>query len=189
MVQFPQLKVIVNQVGDALNGYFANNLQQRKPNGFTIVELLIVIVVIGILAAIVIVAYQGVTNRANDTTIQSDLRNISKQLEHHKLMGTSDVYPSNTDSSLAAVGIKATKEAYSTSSGNLLYCGTADNSAYALASQSKSGNIYTITSSGGIAPYTDHTSMGSYIAICTNLLGVNYPRFGFTTGAWRSWVQ
>jgi prepilin-type N-terminal cleavage/methylation domain-containing protein len=37
----------------------------RKDRGFTIVELLIVIVVIAILAAIVIVAYGGITARAN----------------------------------------------------------------------------------------------------------------------------
>lgn len=35
---------------------------RSRGQGFTIVELLIVIVVIGILAAIIIVAYQGVTS-------------------------------------------------------------------------------------------------------------------------------
>ena len=188
-MQSSQFKVIVNQIGESFGSYTANSLHQRKPSGFTIVELLIVIVVIGILAAIVIIAYQGVTNRANDTTIQSDLRNISKQIEYYKLMGTSDLYPSNTDASLGSVGIKATKEAYSTSSGNLLYCGTGDNTDYALVSQSKSGKIYSVTASGSVALYTSHTSMGSYAAICTNLLGTNYARFGFTSGAWRSWVQ
>lgn len=40
---------------------YLSAIRRTKPSGFTIVELLIVIVVIGILAAIVIVAYQGVT--------------------------------------------------------------------------------------------------------------------------------
>ena len=46
--------------------------------GFTIVELLIVIVVIGILAAITIVAYNGVQNRARVAGIQTNLANIGK---------------------------------------------------------------------------------------------------------------
>lgn len=41
--------------------------------GFTIVELLIVIVVIGILAAITIVAYNGIQQKAREVTLKSDL--------------------------------------------------------------------------------------------------------------------
>jgi prepilin-type N-terminal cleavage/methylation domain-containing protein len=40
---------------------------KQKQSGFTIVELLIVIVVIGILAAITIVAYNGIQQRADNT--------------------------------------------------------------------------------------------------------------------------
>ena len=47
-----------------------NNIKLRQQErGFTIVELLIVIVVIGILAGITIVAYSGITNRANQSKI------------------------------------------------------------------------------------------------------------------------
>ena len=52
-------------------------ISQIKQQGFTIVELLIVIVIIGILAAISIVAYNGVTQKARDDQRVSDARNIA----------------------------------------------------------------------------------------------------------------
>lgn len=53
---------------------------KRTTNGFTIVELLIVIVVIAILAAISVVAYTGVQARARDSIRKSDLAEIKKAL-------------------------------------------------------------------------------------------------------------
>lgn len=67
-------------------------------NGFTIVELLVVIVVIGILAAITIISYQGVQKKAYVATIKSDLGNASKKLELYKL-DNSDLYPINAQAS------------------------------------------------------------------------------------------
>lgn len=49
--------------------------------GFTIVELLIVIVVIGILAAIIIVAFNGVQSRARDSDRIATLNQLQKALE------------------------------------------------------------------------------------------------------------
>ena len=51
---------------------------------FTIVELLVVIVVIGILAAITIVSYSGITTKANIATMQSDLSNASTKLKMYQ---------------------------------------------------------------------------------------------------------
>jgi prepilin-type N-terminal cleavage/methylation domain-containing protein len=50
----------------------------RKQYGFTIVELLIVIVVIGILAAISVVAYNGVQTRAKASVVADDLKKTEK---------------------------------------------------------------------------------------------------------------
>jgi len=51
---------------------------RNSRQGFTIVELLIVIVVIGILAAITIVAYNGIQARAQQSKISNDLRDFEK---------------------------------------------------------------------------------------------------------------
>ena len=52
--------------------------------GFTIVELLIVIVVIGILASIVIVAFNGVSNQASNTAKISELKALGKLYDLYK---------------------------------------------------------------------------------------------------------
>jgi prepilin-type N-terminal cleavage/methylation domain-containing protein len=66
---------------------------KQKQHGFTIVELLIVIVVIAILAAITVVAYNGIQARANDTRMKS----IASQLEKA-------IYMWNTDSNALPKG-------------------------------------------------------------------------------------
>ena len=54
--------------------------KHKQQSGFTIVELLIVIVVIAILGAISIVAYNGIQQRARDTQRKSDVGSIIKAL-------------------------------------------------------------------------------------------------------------
>ena len=62
-------------------------------HGFTIVELLIVIVVIAILAAITVVAYNGIQVRASKSAAQADVANALKKLELFKV--EKDSYPTS----------------------------------------------------------------------------------------------
>ncbi|MBC7943306.1 prepilin-type N-terminal cleavage/methylation domain-containing protein, partial [Candidatus Saccharibacteria bacterium] len=72
---------------------------KNKQPGFTIVELLIVIVVIGILAAITIVAYNGVQQRAVVASLTSDLDNGSKTLKLFQVDNGS--YPTTINCAIA----------------------------------------------------------------------------------------
>ncbi len=54
-----------------------------KPSGFTIVELLIVIVIIGILAALIVATYNGIQQKAYNTAIINAARNWSQALENY----------------------------------------------------------------------------------------------------------
>lgn len=158
--------------------------------GFTIVELLIVIVVIGVLAAIVIVAYNGIQNRANDTAIQSDFANAAKKIESQKILGTTGVYGPAPYAS--TVGSSFSKNAYSTASGvnNVIYCTALDGSEYGLAALSKSGKRYYVTNAKQVTEYA-WTWTNSGASTCPNILQNNITTgtytwsWGYTNGTWQ----
>lgn len=59
-------------------------LRKNTKNGFTIVELLIVVVVIAILAAITIVAYNGIQTRAKDAQLVSAVNEYVKGIKAYQ---------------------------------------------------------------------------------------------------------
>lgn len=66
-----------------------------KQYGFTIVELLVVIVVIGILAGITIVAFNGVQNRAKNTAASTLASTVNKAVQVS--LSDTGTYPSIAD--------------------------------------------------------------------------------------------
>lgn len=58
---------------------------RKSTSGFTIVELLIVVVVIAILASISVVAYTGIQGRARDSKRQADLKMVVNTLELYRV--------------------------------------------------------------------------------------------------------
>lgn len=72
-----------------------NNIKDKlqAQRGFTIVELLIVIVVIGILAAITLVSYNGITGRANAASAKATAATVQKKAELYQADGPTGKYP------------------------------------------------------------------------------------------------
>lgn len=88
---------------------------------FTVVELLVVIIIIGVLAAITIVSYNNITQNANTNSIKTDLTNFSKSLEVSRTSSSTDVYPDTA----ALAGLKPSNGAtltYNYVSGSKHYC-------------------------------------------------------------------
>ncbi len=70
------------------------NINKSAQSGFTIVELLIVVVVIAILAAITIVSYTGITQQANTSAALSNATTVLKKAELYANDQSSTGYPS-----------------------------------------------------------------------------------------------
>ena len=144
----------------------------KSTSGFTIVELLITIIIIGILAAITIVSYNGIQTRANNTTVQADLRNSYTKIQVHATM--TQKYP-EWSSELPAVGLSVSKKSYRTTGYNFVYCAPYPYSTgtnFAIIGQSKSGTIFTYSNKGA-AIYTGSWTMADYADICVDLTDEN----------------
>jgi prepilin-type N-terminal cleavage/methylation domain-containing protein len=72
--------------------------KDRRSNnslGFTIVELLVVIVVIGVLATITVISYTGISSKAKEAAVIADLDNTNKQFKLFQIENSG--YPTTID--------------------------------------------------------------------------------------------
>jgi len=101
----------------------------RKTHGFTIVELLIVIVVIAILAAITIVAYTGIQDGARQSSLQSSASQAAKKIANYAVDNL-DRYPQDEAAFITATSISDTSDidyVYLVSPDRTHYCISATN--------------------------------------------------------------
>lgn len=123
---------------------------RKSTSGFTIVELLIVIVIIAVLAAITLIAYNSIKTRANTSAVVSDLKAASKKLLIYKI--DNGTYPAGANggairTALGTIDMKLSLDAYSTATNtNILYLTESTGTQFALlARPTGSSTTYYIT--------------------------------------------
>ncbi len=173
-----------------------NLVMVKNKDGFTIVELLIVIVIIGILASITIVAFNGIQNRAYNNSVIADLRNNAQSLAVY--FADKGTYPNSqlqlvNESAVSAdprLNILASKSAYDTSRLNFIYC-YGGGQQYAIIAASKGGANYYISSASS-TPQTLSSFPASQASACPLALGPSFVagEWGHNAGTWQTnWVK
>lgn len=149
-----------------------SNTHPLYPRGFTIVELLIVVVIIAILATVTVVAYNGMVARARAGQASAALNQAKKKLEIYKV--DNNVYPATGN--LASAGVSDGDTAYQYTSDGTAYCltATAANVSYYLNSTTQAS-----PAQGGCPGH----GQGGVVAI-TNL--ITNPSFETGTTSWLS---
>ncbi|MCX5656304.1 MAG: prepilin-type N-terminal cleavage/methylation domain-containing protein [Planctomycetota bacterium] len=72
-------------------------MKRTTKKGFTLVEILIVVIILGILAAIVIPQFSQASTEARISSLKTNLQTIRSQLLLYKMQHTGEVYPTDAD--------------------------------------------------------------------------------------------
>lgn len=161
-----------------------HNSHQR---GFTIVELLIVITVIALLAAIVIIAYSGVQKRARDAAVRSDFSNVQKRIELIKVESSDNTYPPTLH---GRSGFRINKSLYITGANwNIFYCPNEAHTSYAFGAMTQDTSIL-MDSSGEISKTSNYLTAASVCAEAGRSDG-SPATFGYNGSAqqWANWTS
>lgn len=156
----------------------------KYKNGFTIVELLIVIVIIGILAALVIVAYNGIQNKAVETSVQTDVRNIVNKVEAYK--SESGVYPIDS-TQLDTIRTGVAQSTYDLTTGNVMYCASSGGVDFRIVVRAKTGKMYSRGSGQQLTEIVPSSwaTGGTIVCPAAGITQV-YWRWGYEPTGWGS---
>lgn len=135
-------------------------MRKRFSNGFTLIEMIIIITVIAILARIVMVSYSSLRSRANDTAVRQDLTKLADALNAY--YAVNNRYPVDQASFMTISNVQFSTANYTSMVNGVLYC--VDTTA---GTPGQYMTLIGVSKSGSVFEISDETKVGS--------LGVAYP--------------
>lgn len=142
---------------------------KKRNQGFTIVELLIVIVVIGILALLVITTYSGIQAKARNSKRTSDVKSLQTHVEAY--FSQTGYYPSRADlnsPSWRATNVKSLDpQAIKDPSSSCDPSPSTGSSTCLVASPQAKAYSYAVTDASGNSCESDDTTCAKYTLTAT----------------------
>ncbi|MDQ1696969.1 MAG: type pilus assembly protein PilA [Frankiaceae bacterium] len=134
--------------------------QSERDGGFTLVELLVIIVIVGVLAGIAIPIFLHQKGKAADATARSDLRNLAVAEESY---ATDNISAYGTATELAAAGQRLPVSAEDT-----VYVYTSGPAGYCMVGHSNNSDVYLVYDSQHGGMQAPEASLAAAQGVCAD---------------------
>ena len=149
-------------------------LQGEREEGFTLIELMVVVLIIAILIAIAIPTFLGARSRAQDRAAQSGLRNALSAAK--TLYTDNDSYSTVTTTAMASAEASLTYQTTASTEPSQISMSTTATQ-FTAAAMSKSGTCFWVRDISGVTTYAKQASGGALA--CTGSAAATFTANGW----------